>query len=165
MRGGKTVVFPEDTILLPNATLTIQKERLGGGGYAWLMDQEHAVVASTISDTPHRALAVANIPAPAPVAQMPTAFVPAKEVAQAPEVVATPKASFIFADEVAVEEEPAEPTEEVLEIVPVQEEEKLSNEATVNQAQVPIPSENLPYYGLAGVLSLGILALYATRVK
>lgn len=163
MRGGKTVVIPEDTILLPNATLTIPIERLGGTGHAWLMDQEHMVVASAVPTVAPKVVAVDTLPTP--VAQMPTTFVPPKETTKPPVVIAPPKANFVFADEVEIEEAPVEPMQEVLEVVPAQAEEKLSNEATVNQAQVPIPSENLPYYGLAGVLSLGILALYATRVK
>lgn len=76
MRGGQTVVFPADTILLPNATLTIPRERLGGRGLAWLMDQEHAVVASMSGTNVPSTLAIAEtVPqATVVVAQKPQAL-------------------------------------------------------------------------------------------
>ena len=46
-RGEKTVEFPENTIILSRGTLTIPRERLGGS-YAWLVDQEQMIVASTL---------------------------------------------------------------------------------------------------------------------
>lgn len=168
MRGAKTVIIPEDTILLPNATLTIPKERLGGEAYAWLMDQEHAVVASTVKTAPEKARAVVKgslNEIASVVTQKPEAFVSPSRTTESPQVIAAPKANFTFADAAAIEEEQTETIQETIVEAPAQIEERLSNEATVNQAQVPIPSENLPYYGLAGILSLGILALYATRVR
>lgn len=167
MRGSKTVVFPEDTILLPNATLTIPRERLGDNGYAWLMDQAHAVVASTMNTVPENSLVVVKEPEKefASVAtEIPQVFLsPPTDP-----VPTTRNSNFTFA------EGAAEPVPEIIDPADFvftapkdgkEEAKKTENTATVNQAQVPIPNEKLPYLGLVGVLSLGILALYATRVR
>lgn len=167
MRGSKTVVFPEDTILLPNATLTIPRERLGDNGYAWLMDQAHVVVASTMRAASAEEFAKVERPTAevvAAAAEMPQAFL----LPPTDPVPTTPNRNFSFADDnIDTNADILEPTDLAFTASKDegQEKQQKENVATVNQAQVPIPNEKLPYLGLVGVLSLGILALYATRVR
>ena len=159
IRGLKTVLFPEGTIMLPNATLTIPQEKIGRTSQVWLTDQKHVVVAETM---PQSRLAKTSSEQGVVEARKPVAFAPPQPPIVPASAVSTHK-NFTFARD-ATTSEILNPADFVYE--PPEEKKKgiMKNEALVNQAQIPIPKEKLPYLGLVGVLSLGILALYATRV-
>lgn len=172
LRGEETIVFPDNTILLPQSTLTIPKEKLGEHDYAWLMDQEHAVVASTMprsrtlameEDTNNEEVAVTAAeerqPPPAPPRT------PAEPVSTPP----SEQNNFVFSEAEAAEPMPEENENKNTENAGAPEREAPAQTQTQTQtaaladAKLPVSSDKLPYLGLIGILSLGVLALYATK--
>ncbi|MDC1205451.1 lamin tail domain-containing protein [Candidatus Pacebacteria bacterium] len=156
-RGGKTIIFPENTILLPDATLTIQKNKLGSGSAISLLDQEEMIVASTHTVESPIASVQANSQH---VVQQINSTAPPK-VSQTVSVL-DGKFSFIKDTETV----PKEVVAEVVAVAePVEVESNTQNTATLHNTQIPISKEKLPYLGLIGVLSIGMLALYAGKIK
>ncbi|MFT5037316.1 MAG: hypothetical protein ACI9VM_000895 [Candidatus Azotimanducaceae bacterium] len=162
IRGDSTIVFPENTILLPNATLTIPKSRIGDPGYLSLFDQEQMVVAST---RPTPTLAVVDqkqlIDEPLPVVSHTPTF------KSLPQVSVSPNTYFTFNDGSALEEEvsPGTEIETFVGLEVEQERGQNTNIAIAHEAEIPLSREKLPYLGLIGILSLGILAVYAGRSR
>lgn len=161
VRGEKTVVIPEHTVLIPNGTITIPRNRLGAS-YAWLMDQEHTIVASTFNnDTSilsHDYSQQEEIATALPIGS----YVSLPVYDSVPES----NESFTFSTDGTFEEfTPEKTAPNTTSTVPVQDVEREDSQpATVNEAKVPIPDNALPYLGLVGVLSLGMVALYVGRV-
>lgn len=168
VRGDETVVFPENTILLPKATLTIPKEKIGGTSYAWLFDQKAMIVASTLGAAPSPVFGAA--------VEEPTALrQPLVVTAPTPQISATtftPTAAppqrennFQFANdtsdmEIVVSESPDTTEREMLVA-----ESKERQVAMVPGSEIPVSNDKLPYLGLIGVLSIGLIALYASKLK
>lgn len=155
VQGDSVIIFPENTILLPSATLTIPKHTIGNSESAYLYDQEQMAVASI---EPGATLAISDEVQAVPQVN---SFAP---VVAAPVSASTDVgAGFSFSNpELRIETIPTvlEPETEVEEPA-----ELGVQTATVHDADVPISSDKLPFLGLIGVLSLGILAVYAGRVR
>jgi len=153
--SGKTLQFPEGTILLPKATITIPKKQLKYTNSATLFDDMATQLASvvskkTVTATP-RIIAKDPISPPAPIAYAPTIT---------PKAVASTNFNF-------TQQKPPNPKVEVqppLETVALVAE-GVSQVAAPIEAAKDIPSEKLPYFALLGVIGLGITAVFAGRVK
>lgn len=156
--GIEFVEFPAGSILLPNSTLTVPKERVSTENGVWLSDQMGELVAAI--DVPGvRGESVAVVAATPPPPQTATS-------APATPPVALDNASFSFPTN------PAPPIESAVDsstLSAISETEvsttQIENAATVNQAPVPIDNDKLPYLGLIGILGVGILAMYVSKVK
>lgn len=167
LRGDRTIVFPENTILLPNATLTIPRER-GVHNHAFLLDQDYMVVASTISehDAPHIAVVQNEVET---VALETTQSSPAPPyIPHEDNIVPSANSNFSFMGEREKESKPEDHIAEGIDSGGASNNTRSTTvsaqPATVNQANIPIDSEKLPYLGLIGVLSLGLLAIYAGKI-
>lgn len=147
VRGDDTIVFPDNTVLLADATLTIPKEKLGTGSYAWLFDQKAKIVASKMS-IPDNPVAVAFEPSLASVSydQVSPSNTVQKSTADTP---------FVFGTSTDIQVS----TSVESTIVP-----QGSTSARINdEAFLPFNRNLFPYIGFFGVLSLGVFALYTTR--
>ncbi|MCD5382004.1 MAG: lamin tail domain-containing protein [Candidatus Pacebacteria bacterium] len=152
--GDVRMSFPEHTIMLPHATITIPKERLEQDVRKMIAvyDRTGAMVASVMP--------YARAPHDFVVAEAPeTEVVYQNAVVQETGVV--PRAQVVgHAVSVPPVHEVAAPTVQDVAVVPTKTADA-QHTASVQQAHVPLKNERLPYLGLIAVLVLGILAVYA----
>ena len=163
IQAGKTLRFPEGTILLPKATITIPKAKLGytRGMSVTLKDEMKTVVAS-LGLTP--AVRSVTVETPKPVVLNTYVAKPPKKVAVNVSV-PTPSKNFGFAGDESLKEtststkevgprdsDTTPPLENALLAAPI-------------QATGSIPSEKLPYLALLSVIGLGVLAVFAGQAK
>jgi hypothetical protein len=143
LHGGDIFTFPPRTILLPSATITIPKERIGTPARSQfqLQDLERTLVSAYSTEVKQETL-----PEKRPTT---VTFAPKKLVAT--EAVQN---DFVFAAN--------EISEEKQESIPPT---KNTPAASVVEAGEMLPRSSLPYIGLAGVLILGIFAVYASGAK
>jgi len=162
VRGEDTVVFPAHSILLPNATVTIPRDRIGDG-HAFLLDQEHAIVASTM---PAREEQVAD--ARARAQHQRAAQATASPAPRAPgNTTQPPSDTFAFSGRRPTSTGATEPTPTTTPEHPDRSVVRASSSQTaaLGDAGLPISSDTLPYLGLIGLLSLGLLAVYQGKKK
>ena len=152
--AGGAVTFPPRTILLPNATITIPKERLqyAKNETAVLFDANSILAASvspTIAPRPPVVAQALVQQAPALVA---VAHDPISQQAALPE-------NFSFVDESSEEQDDAT----VQEMPPS----KIgtSQMAAPIEASETIPEGKLPYFALLAVIGLGVTAVFAGKVS
>lgn len=155
IKGNSSLVFPHRSILLPNATLTIHKEKLKSEPHTnvSLYDQENSLVASlshaSYSDVVVPLVHVVDndtVVAPTPVA-------PQEEISES-------DGAFLFKDEVVLS---GVTTSEPIKVVGT-EKPSIQYDATVIESSERIPDNTLPYLGLFGVLSVGMFAVFAGRI-
>lgn len=144
--GHRLVTFPEHTIMLPQATLTIPK-RMIGTATVFLYDQKQMLVARSDDATSSSDQSI--------VARLTPAMQPVRSLPVEEESLSTEYEPFAFTSDV-LSASVAQAFDETEIQLPVQETEV----AATDQA---VPSTALPYLGLIGILGLGILAMYMGR--
>lgn len=154
LRGVETIVFPDHTILLPNATLTIPQSNIGGP-VAFLLDQKHAIVASTIP--PH-----VTSEETSQVALQPEEYVGAQAPQRTNTTEKTPEA-FAFSSAPSDRESDAEARPTTTHTDRVVSHATGSQVAAVGEAGMPVPNKKLPYLGLIAVLVIGLMSVYLSR--
>ena len=162
LRGEHTIVFPAHTVLLPESTITVPRENYGGSETAWLMDQKYKVVASL----PQRSVAQ-HVAAAEEASAMAEAKLPPSRsqpintfTSQTPSP-ATQKTheDFSFAMDTTDVSHASVDRDQLSQSSPT------PQTAAVINARSSTPDDRLPYLGLIGVLAIGILALYAGKIK
>ncbi|MFT7507247.1 MAG: hypothetical protein ACI92I_000390 [Acidimicrobiales bacterium] len=149
--AGKTLQFPKGTILLPNGTITIPKEKLqyDGSGLVQLRDDMKTVIAS---------LSPSVVPVAPEVAQdtashilLPVAYTPHIEP------ITSQTKDFVFTGD--------SPKETGERVIPDSDPEEISQSATRIEAADTVPESMLPYFALLAVIALGVLTIFASKVK
>lgn len=151
--GNLGIVFPKRSIILPNATLTIPKESLLTNSFTsvTLYDQKRVAVASTQQEVfvpvavPQKSVALAS---------------PKMSVSENVQKEAPPSGNFSFSGDV---KEGSGTSASVSTTAPAKVDTGVAQKASVIEANSGIPSGALPYLGLFGILSLGILAAFAGK--
>jgi hypothetical protein len=149
LTSGRELVFPEGTILLPNATLTLSQKQLNAKAHTpvTLSDPLGTVVAR--SDAPTVSPKDAeDIPAIASVAYAAANIDPSSSIATG---------NFSFKKEVIEEER------EEIETAPLVRAQE--DRALLKEAQEPNTHQQWPYMALAGVIGLGCLGVLASRIR
>lgn len=139
--GDASLTLPEHSIILPNATVTILKEKLDGAiEFAQLFDQENTLVATYYRHN--------DVPKPASTYQA--------SAVQAVSHTSNPSENFVFHETdpevLAVSEKVASST--------VSTEEPTQRTVSEQPTKETIPEETMPLLGLLGIMTLGILGVY-----
>lgn len=143
--GAKNIVFPEHTILLPNATITLPKEKILSQktSYVQLLDTNQTLVAAL-------SLAIESGIAPKESIQTIAA-------ADTIQYIQENQEDFVFPyDSVS------EPKEESVFGTTSIDAEPVS--AAVEETKRQFPTQTLPLFGLVGILSVGLLSVYIRKV-
>ncbi len=145
MEGKEKLLFPPRSVILPNSTIAVPRERLGSQfTAAFLYDQEGELVASTKAASPSDAAEEYIASATA---------VSADEVVRVPDT--QKQSNFLFAQEVTqVEDTPPAPQPAAATLALAQ---------TSHSAS--IPERALPLLGLCGIVTVGIIAVLLSKRK
>lgn len=143
LRGEKEFVIPENTILLPNATLTVHRSLIETGPrkLVSLHDPAGVTLASILA---HETSSIQKEKETVPLGELIT--------------VSTPKPALEI-EEVSVLPEPTEAYENPVEPLVY----RPAQIATVEESEDSPLKDMIPYLGLIGVLGVGILGVYARR--
>ncbi|MDA8597028.1 lamin tail domain-containing protein [Candidatus Pacebacteria bacterium] len=191
--AGESIVFPPGSRLLPEATVTIPRSRLKNSGVVWLFDQANAVVASSrgnrkdqsavepvsqavvLSNTvPH---VPTSVPAPVTAATV-REPVAARRIVQAENTTPEPTPPTAASDSFRFATDLSEPVENpivatnpsiattsgVLEVDRLTPVERSTGLAAVAAADAPLSESRLPYLALIGLLGVGVVALFITKL-
>jgi len=150
--AGKTLSFPKGTILLPNATITIPKKKIGSAQNkaVTLFDDMATVVASLLRTQTLEPKVVTVQNKKEPLHQQ-VMSVPSSDLGN------TPASSFTFVDE--------GDTEQKVLVQPEPQPLNTQQVAAVIEATDAVPEGKLPYLALLAVIGLGILSVFAGRHK
>jgi hypothetical protein len=149
IKGGTSFVFPKRSFMLPNATLTILKDKLQSpnGATVVLYDQQHTIVA--LGNGAYDA------------SQTNALSLETERTATVPETPLTESENFSFPPEVLDSEEAVVATSGIVST----DTEALGQTAAVADSATGIPKETLPYLGLGGILTIGILSVFVGRTR
>ena len=153
--GNNSMTFPERSIMLPNSTVTIPKKTLGADSatYIWMLDQDSQLVATTQNQL-RVAEASSNVP---------TANVTKAQPKQTQTVATTPTENNTFAFADTVHDIPTNENPQTKVITHIPADEVQTQTAAVVQSGSALPKETLPMLGLIGIISMGLLGVYAGK--
>lgn len=151
VRGDEEIVLPEHTILLPNATLALDRSRLevGTEKFVALFDSKKQVVASALPSVLDQT-SVQEVPSTPPSRTLATKeHTPQSQVPRTP-----PQVTTTLATTTAVQRLAPAP----LEPAPI-----VQTAATAESVPSVLTHPRLPYYGLIALVLLGLIALFMLR--